>query len=82
MKLALANKHGMTCNSKKPTWTAVYAIDQGVTLSFRFIFDATLQCMGLLPDKVLCDLAGGMFSAVPSSSEISLAEEGDVNIAL
>jgi hypothetical protein len=82
MKLALANKHGTTCNSKKPTWTAAYAIDRGVTLSFRFTFDATLRRAGLLPDEVLCDLAGGMFSVASSSSEISLAEEGDVNIAL
>ena len=82
MELAVANKHGTTCNSKKPTWTATYVMDQEVTLSFRFTFDATLRCMGLLLDKVLCDLAGGMFSALSSSSEISLAEEGDVNIAL
>lgn len=81
MELAAANKHRIACNSVKPTWTAAYAIDRGVTLSFRFTFDATLRRTGLLPDEVLCDLAGGMFS-VSSSSETTLAEEGDVNMAL
>ena len=71
----------MTRNSVKPTWTAAYAIDRGVTLSFRFTFDATLRRTGLLPDEVLCDLAGGMFSAL-SSPEISFTEEGAVNMAL
>jgi len=81
MELAAANKHRTACNSVKPTWTAAYATDRGVTLLFRFTFDATLRRAGLLPDEVLCDLAGGTFS-VSSSSEISLAEEGDVNMAL
>ena len=58
-------------------------MDRGVTLLFRFTFDATLRRTGFFPEQVLCDLAGGMFSALSSeSSEISFAEEGDVNIAL
>ena len=67
-----------------PTWTAAYAIDRGVTLLFKFTFDATLRrtACGFFLDEVLCNLAGGMFSALSSSSETSLAEEGDVNIAL
>jgi hypothetical protein len=82
MELAATNKHRATCNSIKPTWTAAYAIDRGVTLLFRLTFDATLRRVRLLLDKVLCDLAGGMFSTPSSSSEMSLAEEGDVNIVL
>ena len=67
--------------NKKPTITAAYATERGVTLLLRFTLDATSRRVGLLPDDVLCDFAGGMFSAL-SSSEISIAEEGDVNIAL
>jgi hypothetical protein len=64
-------------------WTAAYAIDRGVTLSFKFTFEATFRRTGFLPDVVFCDLAaGGMFSTLSSSSEISLAEEGEVNMAL
>jgi hypothetical protein len=82
MELTVMAKHGTTCNIKKPTCTAAYAIDRGVTFSFKCTFDATLRRTGFLLDKVLCDLAGGTFSASSSSSEISFAEEGDVNMAL
>jgi len=64
----------------KHTWTAAYAIDRGVTLPFRWSFDATLRRTGLLLDKVFCNLAGGMFSSL--SSETSFAEDGDVNMLL
>jgi hypothetical protein len=77
MELAATDKHGTTWNKMKPTWTAAYAMDRGVTLSFRLTFDATLRRTCL--DAVFRDLAGGLFS---SSSEISFAEEGDVNMAL
>ena len=65
----------------KPTWTAAYMIDQGLTLLFRWSFDATLQHTGLLLDKVFCTLAGGMFSSLPSS-ETSFSEDGEVKMAL
>jgi len=78
MELVATDKQIKTCDKKKPTCTAAYAIDRGVTLSFRWTFDATLRRTGFLMD-VLCDLAGGMFSVLSSSSEIPFAEEGDVN---
>ena len=68
-------------NKNKPTWTAAYVIDYGVTLLFRWSFDATLQHTGLLLDKVFCTLARGMFSLL-SSSKTSFAEDGKVNMAL
>jgi hypothetical protein len=86
MELATKNKHRTTLactNNVSLTWTAAYAMDRGVTLSFRFTFDATFRRAGFLPDDVLCDFAAGdTFSALSSSSEISLAEEGEVNMAL
>src|SRR6266849_9603640 len=81
MELAPTNKHRTTFNTKTHTCTAAYAIDRGVTLSFRWSFDATLR-RTLLLDEVFHDLAGGMFSALSSSSKISFAEEGDVNMLL
>jgi len=81
MELAVTDKQRMTYNKNKSTWTAAYAIDQGVTLLFRGSFDATLRHTGLLLDKVFCTLAGGMFS-LSSSSETSFAEDGEVNMVL
>jgi hypothetical protein len=81
MELVAMYKQRMTFNKKKPTCTAAYAMDHGVTLLFKWTFDATLWRTDLLMD-VLCDLAEGMFSALSSSSEIPLAEEGDMNMAL
>jgi hypothetical protein len=60
------------------TCTAAYAIDLGVTLLFRWSFDATLRRTELLFDEVFCDLVGG----VSSSSKLSFAEEGDVKMLL
>jgi len=59
------------------TCTAAYAIDLGVTLLFRWSFDATLQRTVLL-----LDLVEGKFSAVFSSSKLSFAEDGDVKMLL
>ena len=56
-------------------------MDRGVTLPFRWSFDATLLHTDLLLDEVFCTLAGGMFSLV-SSSETSFAEDGEVNMLL
>ena len=81
MELAVTDEQRMSYIKNKPTWTAAYAIDRGVTLLFRRSFDATLRCTGLLLDEVFCNLAGGMFSSL-SSSETSFAEDGEVNIVL
>ena len=81
MELAVAYEQGMPYNENKHTWTAAYAIDLGVTLLFRWSFDATLRRTGLLLDKVFCSLAGSTFSSLPSS-EISFAEDGEVNMVL
>ena len=64
------------------TCTAAYAIDLGVTLLFRWSFDATLRHTELLLDEVFCDLVGGVSSALSSSSKLSFAEEGDVKMLL
>jgi len=79
MELAVADEQRMSYNKNKHTWTAAYAIVWGVTLLFRWSFDATLQHTGLL--QVFCNLAGGMFSSL-SSSETSFAEDGGVNMLL
>src|SRR6266852_2567705 len=82
MELAPTNKHRMTFNTKTHTCTAAYAIDRGVTLSFRWSLDATLRRTKLLSDEVCRDFVGGLFSASSSSSTISFAEAGDVNMLL
>lgn len=58
-------------------------MDRGVTLLFRWSFDATFRRLGLFRGcEVFCDFAGGALSASPSSSGISFAEEGEVNMHL
>ena len=81
MELAVADEQRMSYNKNKPTWTAAYAIDRGVTLLFRWSFDATFRRTGFLLDKVFRTWAGGMFSSL-SSSKTSFAEDGEVNMAL
>ena len=78
MELAVTDEQRLSYNKNKRTWTAAYAIDRGVTLLFRWSFDATLQRIGLL---LFCNLAGGMFSLF-SSSETSFADDGEVNMVL